>query len=193
MNIEDFVKNNKTYDFFNKGAIKKTQALIEENEELLYALVTNVSINKNNHTSFENQNQIFGGALQIKNVLSGVIAITDKRIIFCNSTLGTVNEKQILVNDIQSIDEHISGFTKTGELRVNGITETFIIKIFKSELGEELKKAINKARNIKEKTENNITVMSNAEIRKYKGLLDDGIITQEEFEIKKQQLLKQKG
>ena len=190
MNIEDFVKNNKTYDFFNKGAIKKTQALIEENEELLYALVTNVSINKNNHTSFENQNQIFGGALQIKNVLSGVIAITDKRIIFCNSTLGTVNEKQILVNDIQSIDEHISGFTKTGELRVNGITETFIIKIFKSELGEELKKAINKARNIKEKTENNITVMSNAEIRKYKGLLDDGIITQEEFEIKKQQLLK---
>lgn len=191
MNIEDFVKNNKTYDFFNKGAIKKTQALIEENEELLYALVTNVSINKNNHTSFENQNQIFGGALQIKNVLSGVIAITDKRIIFCNSTLGTVNEKQILVNDIQSIDEHISGFTKTGELRVNGITETFIIKIFKSELGEELKKAINKARNIKEKTENNITVISNAdEIRKYKGLLDDGIITQEEFEIKKQQLLK---
>ena len=58
-------------------------------------------------------------------------------------------------------------------------------------MGEELKKAINKARNIKEKTENNITVMSNAdEIRKYKGLLDDGIITQEEFEIKQQQLLK---
>ena len=67
----------------------------------------------------------------------------------------TAKTKQILVNDIQSIDEHIRGFTKTGELRVNGITETFIIKIFKSELGEELKKAINKARNIKEKTENN--------------------------------------
>ena len=191
MNVEDFVKNNKTYDFFNKGAIKKTQALIEENEELLYALVTNVSINKNNNTSFENQNQIFGGALQIKDVLSGVIAITDKRIIFCNSTLGTVNEKQILVKDIQSIDEHISGFTKTGELRINGITENFVIKIFKNELSKELKEAINKARNLEENVKKDIQIKSNAdEIRKYKELLDDGIITQEEFEIKKQQLLK---
>ena len=191
MNVEDFVKNNKTYNFFNKGAIKKTQALIEENEDLLYALVTNVSINKNNSTSFENQNHIFGGALQIKDVLSGVIAITNKRIIFCNSALGTTNEKQILVKDIQSIDEHISGLTKTGELRINGITENFVIKIFKKELSKELKEAINKARKLEENAKNDIQIKSSAdEIRKYKELLDDGIITQEEFEIKKQQLLK---
>lgn len=191
MNVEDFVKNNKTYNFLNKGAIKKTQALIEENEKLLYALVTNVSINKNNNTSFENQNKIFGGALQIKDVLSGVIAITDKRIIFCNSVLGTVNEKQILIKDIQSIDEHINGLTKTGELRVNGITETFIIKILRKGINKEVIDAINKVRNIQESNNSkNIPISSADEIRKYKELLDDGVITQEEFEIKKQQLLK---
>ena len=191
MNLEDFVKNNKTYNFLNKGAIKKTQALIEENEKLLYAIVTNVSINKNNNTSFENQNRIFGGALQIKNVLSGVIAITNKRIIFCNSTLGTVNEKQILIKDIQSIDEHINGLTKTGELRVNGITETFVIKILRKDINKEIIDAINKVRNVQESNNNtNVTISSADEIRKYKELLDERIITQEEFEIKKQQLLK---
>ncbi len=191
MNVEDFVKNNKTYNFLNKGAIKKTQALIEENEKLLYAIVTNVSINKNNNTSFENQNRIFGGALQIKNVLSGVIAITNKRIIFCNSTLGTVNEKQILIKDIQSIDEHINGLTKTGELRVNGITETFVIKILRKDINKEIIDAINKVRNVQESNNNtNVTISSADEIRKYKELLDERIITQEEFEIKKQQLLK---
>ena len=190
MNVDDFVKNNKTYSFLNKGAIRKTQTLIEENEKLLYALVTNIAINKNNNKSFEQQGQLFGGAMQLKNVLSGVVAVTDKRIIFCNSTLGTINEKQMMIRDIQSIDEHINGLTKTGELRVVGITEIFIIKILRKGLNEEIKKAINKARRL-ENNEDIRNVVSNAdEIRKYKELLDNGIITQEEFEIKKQQLLK---
>lgn len=190
MNIEEYVKNNKTYNLMNKSAIQKAQNLIENDEEILYALVTNVSIDKNNNTSFKNQNQLFGGAMQLKNILSGVIAITDKRIIFCNSTLGTTNQKQIMVKDINSIDEHISGLTKTGELRINGITESFIIKILKKGLGEEIKKAINKAENMKEDNKSINTIISNAdEIRKYKQLYDDGIITQEEFEKKKNELL----
>lgn len=42
------------------------------------------------------------------------------------------------------------------------------------------------------KSENNIEQIQSAadEIKKYKELLDQGIITQEEFETKKQQLLK---
>ena len=123
--------------------------------------------------------------MQLKNVLNGVVVITDKRIIFCNSTLGTTNEKQIMIKDIQSIDEHISGLTKTGELRIVGITETFVVKILRKGLNEEIKKAIDKAKNLKS------NIASNAdEIRKYKQLYEDGIITQEEFERKKQELLK---
>ena len=44
MNIEEYVKNNKTYNILNKGAIQKAQSLVGSNEEILYALVTNVSI-----------------------------------------------------------------------------------------------------------------------------------------------------
>lgn len=188
MNIEEYVKNNKTYNLMNKSAIQKAQNLIENDEEILYALVTNISTDKNTNTNFKNQ--LFGGAMQFKNVLSGVIAITDKRIIFCNSTLGTTNEKQMMIKDIKSIDEHINGLTKTGELRINGITETFVIKILKKGIEQEIKKAINIARSNINTDDKNFTISNADEIRKYKQLYDDGIITQEEFEKKKQELLK---
>ena len=129
--------------------------------------------------------------MQVKNVLNGIVVITDKRIIFCNSTLGTTNEKQIMIKDIQSIDEHISGLTKTGELRIVGITETFVVKVLRKGLNEEIKKAIDKAKNFKSNSNNIGSIASNAdEIRKYKQLYEDGIITQEEFERKKQEILK---
>ena len=57
-------------------------------------------------------------------------------------------------------------------------------------LNEEIKKAINKARKVENNSNNTNNALSNAdEIRKYKQLYDDGIITQEEFERKKQELL----
>lgn len=191
MNIEECVKNNKTYNILNKGAIHKAQKMVESNEEVLYALVTNVLISKSDSIGFTNQDKIFGGAMQIKNVLSGVVVVTDKRILFCNSILGTTNEKQIMIKDIQFIDEHISGLTKTGELRIVGITEMFVVKILRKGLGEEVKKAINKARNLENNNNSIENTLSNAdEIRKYKQLYDEGIINQEEFEKKKQELLK---
>lgn len=189
MNIEEYVKNNKTYNILNRSAIIKAQKLVESNEEVLYALVTNISISPKTDTSFRNQKNFFGGAMQIKNTLSGVIVITNKRIIFCNSVIGTTNEKQLRIEDIQSIDEHISVF-KTGELRVNGIKETFIIKILRKGLNEEIKKAINKARNEQKNNKISSNISNADEIRKYKQLCEDGIITNEEFERKKAELLK---
>ncbi len=192
MDIEEYVRKNNTYNILNKGAIKKAQNLIYNNEKIIYAMVTNISFNRNSYTSFENQNKLFGGAMQLKKVLSGVVVITNKRIIFCNSTLGTTNEKQMSIKDIQSIDEHISGLTKTGELRVVGITETFAIKILRKGLNEEVKKAINTAMEFERNCiEHNNYKISNAdEIRKYKQLYDEGIITENEYERKKQELLK---
>ena len=96
-----------------------------------------------------------------------------------------------MIKDIQSIDEHISGLTKTGELRIVGITETFVVKVLRKGLNEEIKKAIDKAKKFKSDSNNIGSIASNAdEIRKYKQLYEDGIITQEEFERKKQELLK---
>ncbi|EOZ5835090.1 SHOCT domain-containing protein [Enterococcus faecium] len=46
-----------------------------------------------------------------------------------------------------------------------------------------------KRRNISATNSNTSTISSASEIRKYKELLDDGIITEEEFNKKKQELL----
>ena len=52
MNIEECLKNNKTYNIFSKGAIQKVQKMIENNEDVLYALASNVSIFEKNSISF---------------------------------------------------------------------------------------------------------------------------------------------
>ena len=66
MDIEEYVRKNNTYNILNKGAIKKAQNLIYNNEKIIYAMVTNISFNRNSYTSFENQNKLFGGAMQLK-------------------------------------------------------------------------------------------------------------------------------
>lgn len=86
----------------------------------------------------------------------------------------------------------MNGLLQMGQMRVQGITEHFIININKKKVAEELRQNIYKAQEMqKEKNViHNTSISSNAdEILKFKKLLDEGIITQEEFERKKQELL----
>lgn len=80
-----------------------------------------------------------------------------------------------------------------GQLRIQGITETFLINIYKSKISNELKEVIYKAQDIQKQASNttaNINISSADEILKFKQLLNEGIITEKEFEKKKQELLK---
>lgn len=187
MTIEEAIEKSGTKNILAKASTKYAQKMIQADEEVLYAINTNVVIEDNNKTLI---NKKIGGAFNLKGAINGVIAITDKRIFFCNSTLGSTNLKQILIKDIQSIDENINGLTKTGQLRICGITDTFLINIYKENIGEEIKQIIYNLQ-----TQDNYSNYSNNisqadEIMKFKKLLDEGIITQEEFERKKQELLK---
>lgn len=188
MTIEEAIEKSGTKNILAKGSTKKAQSLIRENEEVLYAINTNVSVIDNKKTVINNTKGMF----LLKNSLNGVVVITNSRIIFCSSIIGNTNIKQILIKDITSIDESINGLTKMGQLRVQGITETFLISIYKSNISNELKESIYEAQNMQNQvnivTSNNIS--SADEILKFKQLLDQGIITEQEFEKKKQDLLK---
>ncbi|MCI8470342.1 MAG: SHOCT domain-containing protein [Clostridia bacterium] len=79
-----------------------------------------------------------------------------------------------------------------GQLRVQGITDTFLINIYKSNISNELKESIYEAQNMQNQI-NTATSNNNSsadEILKFKQLLDQGIITNQEFEKKKEDLLK---
>lgn len=188
MTVEEAIKKSKTTNILARGSTKKAQSLIEENEEILYAINTNVVIIDNNTTLLKNTKDMFS----LKNGLNGVIVITNKRIIFCSSVLGNTKIKQILIQDINSVDENINGLTKTGQLRVQGITESLVINVYKSKIVDELRTNIYKAKELQKQVENIISnnISNVDEILKFKRLLDEGIITEDEFERKKKELLK---
>ncbi len=130
----------------------------------------------------------------LTNALNGVVVVTNKRIIFCSSVLGNTKIKQMRIEEIKSIDENINGLTKMGQFRIQGITETFVINIFKAKIVDDLRASICKVQEMQKTSNteisNNYKLSSADEIMKFKQLLDDGIITQEEFERKKKELLK---
>lgn len=145
MTIEDFLKENKTYNVLAKGSTKKAQEQLYENEKLLYALNANVDIVNTNEENFSNRNKMTAGALKLKNKLNWVVVITTERIFFCNSVLGQTNMKEIRIADITSMDES-TAILKMGELRIKGLTETFVISIANEKIMNEIKKYINVAR-----------------------------------------------
>lgn len=192
MTVEEAIKRSGTSNILAKGSTKKAQQLIRENEEILYAINTNVSIIDNKTTILKNTKGMFSP----KNSLNGVVVITNSRVIFCSSIIGNVNVKQMLIKDITSIDESINGLTKMGQLRIQGITETFLINIYKQKISDELKEILYKVQETQKQSNNVVhdtkfnNISSADEILKFKQLLDEGIITKEEFENKKQELLK---
>ena len=180
MSIEEVIRKNKTYNIFLKEAIKSAENILTEIENVRYAIGCNISI-------IDNKESLKIDFWKLKGKLSGVLVITNKRVIFCNSALGLRQTKEILLPNIQSVDSRDVSFLGVGKLRIKGITETFMMDVAGKETIEQAKKAIYDCKEEK----NKVNQISNAdEIMKFKQLLDEGIITQEEFERKKQELLK---
>lgn len=179
MDIQEVTKRNKTYNIFLKEAINKANKMLIQGEEVLYAIGGNISI-------INNEDILKIDFWKIKGKIAGVLVITNKRIIFCNSALGVGQTKEILLKNLQSVDSKDVSFLGIGKLRIKGMTETFLMDVSGKKTIEEAKKAIY---SVQEGTIKN--QLSNAdEILKFKRLLDEEIITQEEFERKKQELLR---
>lgn len=179
MTIEEFLKNNKTYTPFVKKAIKKAQESLTNDENILYALNANIATIPINGNLKVNH-------LNIKNKQNGIVVLTNNRVFYCSSILGTEKFKQILLNDITSYDD-ISTFGLS-TLRIYGLTEMFVIDLNKNALAE-FREKLN---GIKSNSNDKVTYQQNSiadELKKYKELLDSGTISQDEFETLKKKLL----
>lgn len=183
MTVKEAVKQSGTGNVLFAPFISSTQKLINENEEVLTAITANVVFLNNNEA-------LKIDAFKIKNKLNGLVVITSERIMFCNRAFGIGEEKSILLNNIQSIDDKTNLIS--AKLRIKGITETFVIDISSKTL-KEFKNTLNSAMIKSKENKNTVNIQNSTtpadEILKLKNLLDMGAITQEEFDIKKKELL----
>lgn len=139
----------------------------------------------------------------IKSVASGFVEsgtvlmlCTNQRVLFVNKGLiYGISSSEIPLDKINGVS-YSKGLILAKMSIVNGAKTTIIDKISKDDAERMAKTIKDEAKNYKERLihQNSENVSSPKkdpadEIRKFKGLADDGIITQAEFEAKKKQLL----
>ena len=101
----------------NAGSIENARATIDTNENVIYATIINASIAPSH--------QALSDKFSVKGKVSGVLAITERRVLFINSVLGRGTQKEIAIKDIASIDSKTS--LMNCPVRIKGLTEMFII------------------------------------------------------------------
>ena len=171
------------YEVNTFGSVKKIVALdekIPEDQEVIFIAPTNVTVTPRNTTQSQ--------------VLPGVMAITSKQIFVSHKTGMTEGFAEFNIIDLERVHYTATGIGPTAfELTLLDVTLKFISSYKKSvtaDLYNVLKELAEKAAEDRKQAATAGTAVSPAdEIRKFKGLLDDGIITQEEFDAKKKQLL----
>ncbi|WP_270273774.1 PH domain-containing protein [Enterococcus gallinarum] len=116
-------------------------------------------------------------------------AITNKRILMAQQKLIGNNVQSIMVNQINDVTKKTGMLM--GTLTIDTLKETFNVGVDKQTV-DRISSSLNEIiYDLKDNNGTTITAASHVtdEIRKYKELLDDGIITQEEFDAKKKELL----
>ena len=184
--IKDFMLSNASYGYdidagkIQKGKIDKqidfVLSKVDANEEVLFAILT---------TGIYSGSRIVCGG-------NCILFITNKRIIYGNTGLLSATIKTININECKDVEADSFGLLK-GTIKINTLTELISFSAAKKEvirLSGMIEKAL---AGIRESTSNETSNIANIypvdEIKKYKELLDSGIITQEDFDAKKKQLL----
>lgn len=182
MTVKEAIRKSGTYNLLAPGSTKEAERQLQDNETVLFAINSNISVLPVN-ASLEID------LFKIKDKLNGVFVITDKRIFFSSSILYNKQTKEINLCDITSVDDKTNALGMS-KIRISGLTEMFVIDVNKKTL-QALKDSLHHAQNLS--SENSATKKVNAEyideLERLAKLLKNNIITQEEFEAKKKQLL----
>lgn len=116
-------------------------------------------------------------------------AITNKRILMAQQKLFGNNVQSIMVNQINDVTKKTGMLM--GTLTIDTLKETFNVGVDKQTV-DRISSSLNEIiYDLKKHNDSTAIPISHVtdEVRKYKELLDDGIITQEDFDAKKKELL----
>ena len=182
MTVLEAVQHSKTFSLMSKGSIKAAQKMLLPTEEILWAMISNV------YTS------AVRGALSTdgfnSNMLSGVIVVTDQRILFVNNVLGRGTSKEARISDIRSMDSKVGDLFEC--LRIVGLSNMIVTTSSHKNISN-LRNAINTAI-AKSESKNTAAPTANTnldieQLQALKQLYDTGVINDEEFSAKKAKIL----
>lgn len=184
MTIKDAIKTSGTnYNPLAVFSVREAEKQLTSSENVVFAMNANVAISPI-------QGKLKPNFMNVKGKLNGIFVITDKRIYFCSNTINSVQYKEIRLCDIQSVDDKTNAFGLSC-IRIQGITNMFVIDVTKKllpTLKENLSDAmisVQNPSNAYQPTQNNYI----KELESLSVLLDKGIISEDEFNVKKKQLL----
>lgn len=159
----------------NGKLLKEAEKLLTDNENVLYAV------------------------LFVETGCNKVLVVTNKKVYTCENAITGFKTETLNLKDITSIDKIKSSFKvlqlSTGGLIIKGITQTITIKTLSTKaksILDDIERITYKA---KEDLENNNVVNNNSnvnyleELERLADLKEKGILSEEEFNIKKQQIL----
>ncbi len=181
MDVKEWVVATKTRRLFTSGSINLAQSLVKVGEKVEMAFVARVGANS---------------ALD-DNKTRGVLVLTNDRVIYASKMLWNASSKYIRIPDIQAVGIKQGLFNCT--LNIKGLSESFEVEHWKKSLllgfQRKLEELVNGYRSKEQakvaeiKVEKNETTSIKEQLEDLNQLLKEEIITQEEFEQKKKQIL----
>ena len=168
-----------TFSF--KGAIDLINKNLLDSETVQYVMGANIGIlTKGEAVKIE--------PFKFKNKTAGILAITTKRILHCFNVLLDKKVEQILLDDINNVESKSNMLSSV--LRLQSVTNIMEIDINNKDVTP-VTKLINELKEQnKDASPQVVNAVSQAdELAKFKKLFDDGVLTADEFEKKKAQIL----
>jgi len=172
---EKAIKEYEVRAFLNGKNIQRAEEQLRPDEKVLYLSPTNAVV-------------ITGKS---KKELPGIVVITNQRVFLYNKALFTVNMESFNLKDINSIESMSDGI-KGSKIKIHTITKSMEVLIsYKSSIATKIIQLLDTAMNEAKNNSQNIISSPDIidQIKKLAELKDQGILSEEEFDKKKQELL----
>nr|WP_296439680.1 SHOCT domain-containing protein [uncultured Acetatifactor sp.] len=174
--VKELLEKYEISSFGNKKNIEKAEEKLQVGETVTLVLPTNAVLYTVNTGK--------------KKKLPGVFLLTDKRILFCYKAGVSEAVDTISLSEVKSVDYSGNGISG-GHIIIHALTKSLdILVTYKKKVMQEMVDTINKAvfeyGHYVQTPESNDNIL---QIEKLHELYEKGIVTREEFEEKKRQLL----
>jgi len=177
--VERAISDFEIKTFGNKKNIENAETMLTEDETVLFVTPTNLTVSSSNTRKRE--------------TVPGIVFLTNKRILFHYQALGNFVSEIVPLSEIRSINCNGNGLTGS-HVEVHTITKTYkILVTYKRSIVQKIQQTFENAKNncspVQSIFNNEPQQDALSQIEKLASLKDKGIISEEEFQTKKSELL----